>query len=280
MAAFSYQVHDFVRPPVTELQALLRLQALWFDPQFYGLAHIDPARPALYVGNHTIYGGLDGPLMLAGLYEKAGVYLRALGDHVHFQVPLWRSLLVKYGTVAGTREHCDALMAAGEHILVYPGGGREVTKNRGEAYRLIWKERTGFAAMALRHGYDIIPFAAIGAEDCFDIHYDANDFRASRLGRFLSRRGLLQKQLRNGELFAPLVTGLAGLPLPRPEKLYFSFGPRISTRALQEQHADKAVQWSVRTQVEAAVYAEMDRLFAIRAQDAGWSWWRKRCIKR
>jgi hypothetical protein len=38
-------------------------------------------------------------------------------------------------------------------VLVFPGGGREVTKRKGEAHKVIWKERTGFARMAIEHGY-------------------------------------------------------------------------------------------------------------------------------
>lgn len=277
---YEYKVLDFRVPELADLKGKLRWQWAWFAPQFHGLEHVDASRPALYVGNHTLYGGLDGPLMLSGLYEKTGVYLRSLGDRLHFQVPGWRRMLVKYGTVEGTRENCAQLMESGQHVLVYPGGGREVMKNRGEAYRLIWKDRTGFAAMAMQHGYDIVPFGAVGAEDAYDIRYDADDFRASGLGRWLTRRGLMEKYLRNGDVFTPLVTGVGGLPLPRPQKLYFGFGERISTREWQDRYQDKDAQWQVRRQVEAAVYAQMDRMFVERAKDTELGWWRRRLQKR
>ena len=50
-------------------------------------------------------------------------------------------------------------------MLVFPGSGREVTKRKGEAYKVIWKERTGFARMAIEHGYPITPFASVGPEE-------------------------------------------------------------------------------------------------------------------
>jgi hypothetical protein len=34
-------------------------------------------------------------------------------------------------------------------VLVYPGGGREVAKRKGEKYQLLWKERVGFARLAI-----------------------------------------------------------------------------------------------------------------------------------
>lgn len=274
----SRPIVPFTPPPVERLRKALRLQSAWFAPSFSGLEHLDPARPALYVGNHTLYGTLDGPLMILGIYEHTGIFLRSLGDHIHFRVPGWREMLINNGCVPGTPENCDRLMKAGEHILVYPGGGREVMKNKGEEYRLVWKERTGFARMAIQNGYDIIPFAAIGADDTFRIRYDANDFQSSRLGRLLKRSGVTDRYLRGGDAFMPLSTGVAGLPVPRPEKFYFAFGERIPTRHLQ---VGGRVQWQVREQAASAIYDLMTELFMRRdAEQAGWPLWRRKLIQR
>ncbi len=269
----------FSPPPLSRIKKALYLQNKWFDPVFMGLEHLDRSRPALYVGNHTLYGTLDGPLMLLGLYEHKGIFLRSLGDHIHFKVPLWGKLLVDNGCVAGTPENCQQLMEAKEHILVYPGGGREVMKNKDELYQLVWKQRTGFARMAMQNGYDIIPFAAIGADDAYTIQYDTNDFYQSKVGKWLQKTGISDKYLRGGDAFVPLATGL-GL-LPRPEKMYFAFGERITTVAMQTQSENKDLQWQVREQVEAKIYQLMDDLFALRAEDeAQWPTWRKKLTKR
>lgn len=269
----------FSPPPLSRIQKALFLQKTWFDPIFIGLDNVDRAKPALYVGNHTLYGTLDGPLMILGLYEHKGIFLRSLGDHIHFKVPLWGKLLVDNGCVAGTPENCQQLMEAKEHILVYPGGGREVMKNKDELYQLVWKQRTGFARMAMQNGYDIIPFAAVGADDAYTIQYDTNDFYQSRVGKWLQKTGISDKYLRGGDAFVPLATGL-GL-LPRPEKIYFAFGERITTAAMQTQSEDKDWQWQVREQVETSIYQLMNDLFALRAEDeAQWPTWRKKLIKR
>jgi 1-acyl-sn-glycerol-3-phosphate acyltransferase len=170
-------------------------------------------------------------------------------------------------------------MEAKEHILVFPGGGREVMKNKGEEYQLVWKERTGFARMAMAHGYDIIPFAAVGADDAFDIRYDANDFYQSKLGQLVKKTGIKDKYLRGGDAFVPLATGL-GL-LPRPEKFYFAFGERISTAHVQVDSENKDIQWQVREQVESAIYGLMQDLFVQREQEqTQWPLWRKKLTKR
>lgn len=271
---------DFRPPSPAVVRALLGPRRFWFDPQFHGLEHLDPARPALYVGNHTLYGVIDSPLMVQGVYERTGIFLRALGDHFHFVTPVWGRLLLRFGAVDGTPANCARLMEAGSHVMVYPGGAREVMKNAGEEYRLIWKSRTGFARMAMEHGYDIIPFAAIGADDALSIRYDSKTFQRSLAGKLARQSGLLERYFRGGDTVMPWATGVAGTPLPRPEKLYFMFGERIPTRHLQAAAHNRHAQWQVRHEVEQAVYRQMDRLFALRAQDSDWSWWRRRLIAR
>ena len=182
-------------------------------PKLYGTENV-PTHGALLVGNHTLYGLLDVPFMMAELWKREGVVARALGDHAHFTIPGWRDLLELCGTVRGTRENVHALMEAGENVLVFPGGAREVNKRRGEKYQLIWKERLGFAKLAIEHSYPIVPFAAVGAEEMFDIVIDDDH---PVYGRFTR---LVEKAI--GWPLQPIVRGIGPTMLPRPERLYFS----------------------------------------------------------
>ena len=50
-------------------------------------------------------------------------------------------------------------------VLVFPRRRPEVNKRRGEKYQLMWKERIGFARLAIQYSYPIVPFAAVGAEE-------------------------------------------------------------------------------------------------------------------
>lgn len=267
MTANPDDILDFTPPPLSAVQKALRLQSAYFDPVFYGLDNVDKSRPALYVSNHTIYGGMDGPLIFLALYEAKDIVIRALGDHFHFKVPGWRKILADSGGVEGTRDNCHKLMEGGEHILVYPGGGREVAKRKGEQYKLAWKTRTGFARMAMEHGYPIIPVASVGADDAYDIHYDAYDFKASKLGRKLLENKTVNRLLRNGDVIMPFSTGLGFTPLPRPERFYFSFGKPIETAHLQDQAANKESQWKLRKQVMESLESEIDNLKTIRYKD-------------
>lgn len=252
----------------------------WFSPRFYGLENVDPATPSLFIGNHTIYGVIDSPLIFGGLYEKTGVFVRALGDHFHYKVPGWGDMLLRYGSVPGTPENCRTLMDAGAHVLVFPGGAREVAKRRGEENRLTWKKRTGFARMAIEHQYQILPFASLGADEMFDIVYDGDDFKSSWLGRRLLANEQVAKLLRDGDLFMPITRGLGGTLIPRPVRFYFMFGKPIPTTPWAGRANDRTAQWELRNEVAASVEGMLSQLKAIRADDDTLPLWRRLLSKR
>jgi 1-acyl-sn-glycerol-3-phosphate acyltransferase len=228
------------------------------DPVFVGSEHLPPRGPMLLVGNHTLGGLFDPPFLFLHLWRSRGVALRALGDHAHFQLPLWRDWVSRFGVVDGTRENCGALMAAGEAVLVYPGGAREVTKSEGEAYQLLWKERTGFARMAIEHGCPIVPFGAVGVEDALDIVFD---LRSSAFGRAAARAGL------RDDLMMPVVKGVGPTPVPRPERLYFGFGRPLDPATFGHDPADDEAAWALREATRAAVAEQIDALRAQQAAD-------------
>lgn len=257
----------FRAPPADVLWRLAAPLRAYHRPRFFGMEHIDPRRPSLLVGNHTIFGILDVPHLVLAIYRQHGVLVRSLGDRLHFLVPGWGDLLKSVGAVVGTRENCAKLMSAGQHILVFPGGGREVAKRKGEAYKLIWKERTGFARMAIAHGYPITPFASVGPEECFDILVDANDVMKSPLGRFLDRAGITQKLLRGGDAIMPVSRGLGFTMLPRPERFYFSVGTPIDTTCYAGRQDDPDAQLALREQVRCAVEDQIAMLMRVRRSD-------------
>jgi len=240
----------------------------YFAPEYLHLERADAARPTLFVGNHSLYGVLDVLLFADGLYRERGICLRSLADRNHFRIPAWRDFVVLTGAVLGTRRNCAELMRRGEHILVFPGGAREVFKHRGEAYRLIWKERYGFVQLAIEHGYPITPYATVGAEEAFDLLLDSRHYMATPLGRYLRRSGLAERHLRGGEEFPPLVRGLGPTVIPRPEKLYFSIGRRIETTAYRGRARDPEVLREVRERVRRSLAGLIAGLRLHRARDA------------
>ncbi len=267
---------DFTPPPKTFFRAFIAPFKFYFSPQFYGLKELDLSKPALFVSNHTILGVLDGYPFAIELYLRKGVVLRALADSNHYYIPVWKDLITeRLGVVEASRANCSELMKRGDSILVFPGGTKEICKKRGEEYLLKWKDRTGFVRMAMEHGYDIIPVAAVGAEEAFTITSDANDFLQTPFGKFLKFMGVSHTYFKDGDLIPPTVKGIGNTIIPRPAKLYFSFGKRISTRKFKKQFDNPASQLIVKEKVETALLEEFKKLFEIRQQDTDRSKWRR-----
>lgn len=233
------------------------------QPLFFGLENI-PKRdhgPTLYVGNHTLYGIIDAPFLFTKLWRERGVVLRSLGDHVHFKVPVWREFLGAMGSVDGTRDNCAALFRAGESVLVFPGGAREVAKRRGERYKLVWQSRLGFARMAIEHGATIVPFSAVGVEDAWDVVFDADD-----LLRSPARHAITALNLRR-DLLIPLALGLGPTPLPRPERLYFDICPPIDVSPWAGRHNDPDACQALKDLTQKSIEAGISRLQSFQATD-------------
>jgi len=266
----------FQPPPQLAYDMATLVQRAYFAPLFLGLNALDLERPALWVGNHTLYGLLDVPLMVREL-KRRGVVIRMLGDRLHFVVPVWNALTKCSGGVEGSRANCATLMQAGQHILVFPGGAREVCRRKGEG-QLVWQQRTGFARMAIEHGYDIIPFASLGPNEALDIVLDAKDITDNFVWRSLNKVVPLNKMTRNGDAILPITKGLGPTLIPRPQRQYFGFGQRISTQQWQGQSDNKDALWALRTQTEEAIANQFSYLYSYREKDKHYNWgkWRKK----
>lgn len=233
------------------------------SPVFRGLDRVPSDRPLLFVGNHTLMGMLDVPLMMVGLWEEKGIQIHPLGDHIHFDLPGWRDLVGAFGVIQGTPENCRAAMREGKSLVVFPGGAREVMKRRDEKYKLVWGKRAGFARLALECGYAIQPFAAVGADDCWDIVLDGNDLLGSPL------KGLIERYHPRPDFLPPVVSGVAGTVLPRAERFYFHFGEMIATDTprYSGRGDDPDVCFALREEVRWAVENGLASLLSERDRD-------------
>jgi 1-acyl-sn-glycerol-3-phosphate acyltransferase len=252
------------RPPDEEVRRVLNALLPWeflTSPYFSGLENVEQGGSYLFAGNHTIAGVLDAPLMMRKLFMDKEIFLRSLGDHMHFKIPVWREFLSRYGVVDGNRDNCARLMKSRQSILLFPGGSREVAKRRGEKYQLIWKQRLGFAKMAIEHGFPIIPFSAVGAEEAYDIVLDGNDMMKSPLGPYIEKAGIRK------DMLMPLIKGLGPTPIPRPVRMYFHFSPPIETARFEGRAEDEEALWIVRKEVEEAVAAGIEKLLQHREED-------------
>lgn len=278
---YEHKPFDVKLPSADTVWRLTAPLRFYFAPRFYGLENFDPEKPTLLVGNHTIYGVLDVPLLIAEIYKKKGVLVRSLADHAHYDIPGWRTMLDRYGAVEGTRENCRELMRRGEHVLVFPGGAREVSKRKGEQYQLTWKQRLGFCKMAIENNYNILPFAAVGPDDMYDIIIDADDILSTPMGALMKKLGLLKKDgpLRGGDIIMPVVRGVGLSALPRPEKFYFAIGEEIDVKPYAGKIHDKSALMDLRQKTALSIEHLIDELKTIRSQDKDQGLLRKLLIR-
>ncbi len=241
----------------------LMFQPLWrlVDPYFEGLDNL-PDEPVLFVGNHTLFATFDVPFLWFHIWRNTGRYVRPLADFLNFDLPFWSRTLSRFGAVPGTRPNCAALMDNGWDILVFPGGAREAMKRQGEQHKLIWKKRLGFAKMAIEHEYTIQPFSAVGVDDQWDIVMDGQQIADSKLGKLLDAAGLLPRE----DAIPPLVRGIAGTPLPRPNRLYFKLGKPIRTDTYGRDPSDENA-WKLRRRTARAVNKGIKELLEYRETD-------------
>ncbi|MBB3036867.1 lysophospholipid acyltransferase family protein [Hoyosella altamirensis] len=256
------QGHVQFQPGAPEL-ALLRSALAPFRqltrPVMHGIENIPASGAVLVVGNHGLLA-LDMPFMIDEIHRGTGRFVRGAADNAHYAIPGWRDILTRYGAVHGTRDNCRALLAAGEAVLLYPGGGREVAKRKNEHYKLIWKERLGFVRLAVEAGCPIVPFGAVGADDFYDIVVDADHPALSPL------RSLVERFGGRWDIVFPLVRGIGPTPVPRPQRLYFSFGEPVTTSQWAGRQDDTDLLRSVRDQVKSAVQRQIDLMLDEREQ--------------
>jgi 1-acyl-sn-glycerol-3-phosphate acyltransferase len=251
-----------------ELDHLVQPLKRLLSPVSLGTEHVPRAGAVLLTGNHTIYGLLDIPMLGLEVYEKTGRVVRGLGDHNHFALPVWRDLLRRVGAVRGTRENCARLFEAGEAVLVFPGGGREVMKHKHEQYRLVWKERIGFARLAIQYQVPIVPFASVGVEDMFEIVFDADDVLSSPAGALLrALRITEQPWFRHGEILPPVARGKGPGGLPRIERQYFLFGAPVDPTRYEGLHDDRDACFALRQEIQTTIETQIAQLRELREAD-------------
>lgn len=241
------------------LRAISALQRYYFRPTFLGAENLNPQKPAMYVGNHTIYGVLDSPILIDYLYNEHKIAIVSLADHMHFHIPVWKEMVKRVGGIDGVQAYARQAMQQGYSILVFPGGGREVIKRKGEAYRLIWKQRYGFLKLAQEFGYDIAPFVALGGDEVFELGFDVNMLLKQKWFNKILSNPKIGSFLRNGEVIPSIPKHI----IPKRIPFYFKFMPRLSIDQIETM--EDMIQF--RDDLQQLIYAEIAALKVYRESD-------------
>lgn len=267
MANSSAKPHlNFVPPSQEAAERAFKGLNLYFDTQYIDTDNIPSDRPVLYVSNHTRYSVTDF-LPIFGAYKYGGRFVRAFADRMHFKLPGYSDLIKSTGAVLGDRDICVDLMQDRQSVFVFPGGAREALKKKSEDYQLVWKHRTGFAKLAIEYGYDIVPVGVMGGEECFQVLLDADDYQNNVVGRWLDKKGLLDRYLRGKDELPPLVRGIGLSLLPKPQKIYVSYGAPIDLSAYKGRTDNEDAMFEAREKVADSILAALDRGREVRSAD-------------
>ncbi|KAA8496176.1 Acyltransferase-like protein [Porphyridium purpureum] len=240
---------SYTRPVFLGTENLLRMREAGFLDADDGAMR---RRPILFVGNHTVHGILDMPLLIEHLID-AGVTLRPLAHPAHFELFSsltrggWRDVVQSFGAVRATPRNYFRLLKHKQAILLYPGGAREVCRRRGEGYAVHWKENVDFVRAALKFNAVIVPFSAIGADDSVSILLDAEEQLQLPIIGELIRTQVLDRFGMDYEHLHPITT------FPRPIRFYFKFHKPIELDAMKDAGREQALYELTRSQVEAGI---------------------------
>ena len=244
------RVHDGIAPVIDVTR-----------PYVSGLDTLPSDGRFLLVGNHTQFIGGEVLLIPHFVRRAIGTRVRPLADRRFAQQPgFGHDVMTAYGGVVGAPETARELMRHNETILVFPGGGREIAKFKGEEYLLNWRGRAGFARIAVENGYPIVPVGLVGGDDV----YKSLVTRDSLLGRL--SRAVSTRMSGDADMAMPLMRGVGPTFIPRPQRMYLQFGEPISTTKPARVSTEKWVE-SVRADTQQSLEAILARLLELRAGD-------------
>jgi len=267
---------EYVTPSAEDIASLRRALDLWrriTDPAPYHVERVPSVEElerdgtaVVFVGNHTTYGILDGPLFWLLVYEWTGIMLSPLAHETHWTFDFGLgSQFEKYGAQQISPRRYYQLLRDGKAVLLYPGGVREVTKRKGEQYKLFWKAETDFVRPAVKFGSTIVPFSVLGPEDMYDLLLDADEVR-SLIGPSAALAQLDVELEQRGSppgAWFPIPTS----PLPRPERIYILFGEPIRLKGQEDRVHDPAFCRDVYHRVRKSVEDGIDELKDVRSAD-------------
>ena len=164
--AYGYDAWGF-HPDVARRALLVcaLLYRLWFRVETRGIGNLVPGR-VLLIGNHAGQVALDAAMIGTATFLEAEPprIVRGMGEFWLPTVPFVNELMVRTGSVVGTRKNCIDLLENEEAVIAFPEGIRGMNKLIWERYRL-QEFGHGFMRLALETDTPIVPVAVVGSEE-------------------------------------------------------------------------------------------------------------------
>jgi 1-acyl-sn-glycerol-3-phosphate acyltransferase len=141
------------------------LYRYWFRVSVSGIDRVPTGR-CLLIGNHAGQVALDAAMIGAATFLEAEPprIIRGMGEYWLPTVPFVNEIMVRTGSVVGTRKNCVDMLEQGELVIAFPEGIRGMNKLIWERYQL-QDFGQGFMRLALETNTPIVPVAVVGSEE-------------------------------------------------------------------------------------------------------------------
>lgn len=138
---------------------------LWHGYEVYGLENIPKTGPALLIFFHGAIPA-DGYFLHSKVFMSTGRQAHFVVDNFLFKFPWYKFYSECMQTFPGTVDSCVDILKEGNLLMIAPGGtyeGQFGDKN----YKMLWRNRMGFAKVALQAGVNIIPFFSTNIQEAY-----------------------------------------------------------------------------------------------------------------
>jgi 1-acyl-sn-glycerol-3-phosphate acyltransferase len=164
--AYGYDARGF--NPDTARRSMLFTALLyhyWFRVETHGIERIPQGR-VLLIGNHAGQIALDAAMISVACFLEAEPprVIRGMGVYWLPTGPFVNELMVRTGSVVGTRKNAIDLLKNEEAVIAFPEGIRGMNKLIWERYQL-QEFGQGFLRLALETDTPIVPIAVVGSEE-------------------------------------------------------------------------------------------------------------------
>ncbi|XBI06860.1 hypothetical protein VPH35_134836 [Triticum aestivum] len=278
-----HRVFDYIPPSTTELKEvdkasidlLFRTCPAMFSTLedgtvVRGLAGVPEDGPVLLVGNHMLLG-IELISLAAEFMRHKKVVVRGIAHPLLFpkKTKTWSEghdffdFLNLWGGVPMTYKYIYELLAAGEFVLLYPGGYREALHCKGEEHRIFWPEQTEFVRMAAQCNATIVPFGVVGEDDIVNLLCTFDGIRSAPFGKEIMRAYSKHLNLRDAkhEVIFP------GVCMKIPGRFYYRFGKPIPMRWRQDVLTDRRAATVLYAHIKSEVKGIISYLLEKREED-------------
>lgn len=190
-----------------------------------------PDGPCLFIGIHSgTWLTMDAWSLVFSWWRRFGStrVLHGTAHDVLMAMPGIGPFFRKVGVIPASRETVTAALAAGNSVVVWPGGEVDAMRSWKKRHEVHFGGRRGFVKQAILSGVPIVPVATVGGTETVFVLSE---------GRWLARLLGFKRFLRADT--APIVAGLPFGIWPEVLPTHIPLPSKISNEFLEPIHLDK-----------------------------------------